>query len=801
MNAHNIEQPDARSQLSSSDGLGDVLARRLEKEALPPRAIELGAYPRLTGNRFRHMWELGYRRLLPVIPPDAPIRSAGKRPGLKIGSEWQGRGKNFFDASEAVLDIWAEMGAGVGLLCDAGVVGIDIDTLSAEWSKRILAIAAEELGKLPRRIGLAPKTLLMARCYEGARYRQIRFTDGSPPIERNGKARPGTGLVELLAGVTCYFNVLAIHPKTGRPYELPDGLPSYESLPRVTSGQLDRFFERVAAEVPALAMGSVSGIDRAKVDQDGLKGDHDLIAEAMAFLPNDPAVTGYDEWVRVAAACRGAFQDDYGLGFELFEAWSDKADIADPSETAARVYGSIQAPFGLGAGYIFEQARISGWIDGWQRTTALTWFDDAPELAPEALFPSDKPNASIIRPIPYSFRDPSTIPPRQTLYGGHYVRQFVSTTVAPSKVGKSSLIVTEALAMASGRPLLGIRPSSTLRVWIWNGEDPFDELERHVAATMIHYGLRPSDLCEDDGTARLMLGSGRDMEIVLAATQSRDGARIATPVVDAVTAAIRDYAIDVLIIDPFVSSHRVPENDNGAIDMVAKQWARIADQTGAAIELVHHVRKLNGAAATIEDGRGAIALIAASRSARALAKMTAEEERKLGLTEGTHRQCFRISDAAANLGLPPAGAPDWFKLESVALGNGAGDGPDRFISGDSLGVVTRAEFQVPHEIVQGTEKDHALELVAAGEWRQDIRTRDAWVGNPIGIALGLDPTDATDQYRIKAVIKTWIAEGSLKVELRPDAKSRQRSFIVVAKQPSRVISSRASLEIAGGIFD
>ena len=71
-------------------------------------------------------------------------------------------------------------------------------------------------------------------------------------------------------------------------------------------------------------------------------------------------------------------------------------------------------------------------------------------------------------------------------------------------------------------------------------------------------------------------------------------------------------------IDPFISSHRVMENDNNAIDAVAKTWTGIADATNTAIDLAHHSRKTGGAEVTVEDGRGAVVLLNAVRSARVL---------------------------------------------------------------------------------------------------------------------------------------------------------------------------------------
>src|SRR4051794_37504547 len=63
-------------------------------------------------NPFRQFWDLGYRRLLPVVPADAGLRSAGKRPGLKGPEGWYGQSAASFDANEELLELWARMGAG-----------------------------------------------------------------------------------------------------------------------------------------------------------------------------------------------------------------------------------------------------------------------------------------------------------------------------------------------------------------------------------------------------------------------------------------------------------------------------------------------------------------------------------------------------------------------------------------------------------------------------------------------------------------------------------------------------------------
>ncbi len=119
-----------------------------------------------------------------------------------------------------------------------------------------------------------------------------------------------------------------------------------------------------------------------------------------------------------------------------------------------------------------------------------------------------------------------------------------------------------------------------------------------------------------------------------------------------------------MAIDPFVSSHRVTENDNNAIDAVAKQWNAIADATNIAVELSHHTRKTYGAEVTVEDGRGAIALLAAVRAARTLNVMSEQEAAKAGVT--ARRRYFKVEDGKANMSPPPEKA-EWFQLVSVFL--------------------------------------------------------------------------------------------------------------------------------------
>jgi hypothetical protein len=374
----------------------------------------------------------------------------------------------------------------------------------------------------------------------------------------------------------------------------------------------------------------------------------------------------------------------------------------------------------------------------------------------------------LVKATPYPWPDCTSIPPRQWLFGQHLIRKFVAVTGAPGGVGKTSLLCAEALSMVSGRPLLqGVAPVQPLNVWLWNGEDPLEEIYRRVAAAAKFYGITQAD-CE----GQLFVDSGRATKIVIAET---NGSKlvIARPIVDAVKQKIRECKIDVLVVDPFVSSHRVPENDNTLIDAVAREWAMIADETDCAIELIHHVRKIGDAEVTVEALRGGSALVSACRSARVLNQMSKEEADKAGVEN--RRAFFRVDFGKSNMTLVSGNAL-WHQMKSVDLGN---RGP--LMDGDSIGVV--ADWKWPNPLDEVTAKDLAAVQVriAGGEWRENAQAKD-WAGHAVADVLGLDMTDKTAKEKVKGLLKIWIKNRALVVVRRADKNGDERPFIEAAKQ-------------------
>ncbi|WP_409188909.1 AAA family ATPase [Bradyrhizobium sp. RDM4] len=342
---------------------------------------------------------------------------------------------------------------------------------------------------------------------------------------------------------------------------------------------------------------------------------------------------------------------------------------------------------------------------------------------------------------PFRWRDPSKIPARKWLYGRHYARQFLTCTIASSGMGKTSLAISEALAMASGKALLGITPPERARVWLWNGEDPRDEIDRRIVAGMLEHGLQPTDV-----EGYLFTDVGREMPVIIA-TQTRYGAIIAKPVVEAVIATIQQNRIDVLVVDPFIKSHKVAENDNSAMDAVATEWAHIADKTNCAIELLHHTRKTGGADVSVEDGRGAGAVVSASRSARAVNRMSKEEAVKAGIDATSAWRYLKVDSGKASMSSHPEHA-DWYRLVTVPLGNG-----------DDVGVVVNWSWPDAFAGVTVHDLRAAQKAVnEGGPWRANHQAK-AWVGKPIASALKLNVRAEADRQKIRTMLGKWIENG------------------------------------------
>jgi hypothetical protein len=379
--------------------------------------------------------------------------------------------------------------------------------------------------------------------------------------------------------------------------------------------------------------------------------------------------------------------------------------------------------------------------------------------------------ANKIKATPYDWRDPTKIPQRQWVFGRWLLNGTVAVVVAPGGMGKSTLISGMALSLASGRECLGKTVwGGPKRVWVWNQEDDLDELSRSLQAAAMLHGLEPADI-----SGKLFVDSAMDGAGLCTATEDRNGVNLLEPVYDAIKEELLRRGINVLIIDPFVSSHEVDENSNTKIDKIVKAWARVAKDANCVIVLVHHTSKAGSAEVNTNSARGASALASAARSLLTLNRMTKEDGDKYGIEEDERWRYVVVSDDKHNR--TPAEKGTWFHRNSMELGNGSLEH-----RGDSVAALEPWSPPTTH-IRQLTTWDiyEVQRLVDAKEYRADIQAIE-WVGHVIAKVLELDLEKTTDKRRTKDVQKDLIISDFLQVVERKDALSKPRKFVVTGKR-------------------
>lgn len=379
-------------------------------------------------------------------------------------------------------------------------------------------------------------------------------------------------------------------------------------------------------------------------------------------------------------------------------------------------------------------------------------------------FQDGKPESRLIAASRYSWRSPAGIDPRPWIYGRVLMRGTVSATIAPGGVGKTSLLIAEALAMVSGRPLLNeIVHGGAQRVWLWNLEEPEDELARRIQAAALHHVMSATDLGD-----RLFVNAGPDNALLTAAATINGYVHEAVFV--ELERDIRKHRIDVLVIDPFVSSHALDENDNVQIDRVVKRWSRLAQAASCAVHIIHHTRKSDQTIGS-ESARGAKALVDAARMVRVLNVATAEEMAALELQPDV--RAFHTRRDKQNLA---AGQEQrsWYLLQSVSLGNGP--------PADDVGVVAavRGPASAPNQLT--AETIGAIQEALEGKDRGYDQRASDWAGIDMAPILGLNPEDKPQRLRIRHTLGLLIQQTFL---LRADAPhpraGRTRPVVRVGK--------------------
>ena len=290
--------------------------------------------------------------------------------------------------------------------------------------------------------------------------------------------------------------------------------------------------------------------------------------------------------------------------------------------------------------------------------------------------------------------------PYDWIMKGRYLPGYYTVTIAPGGAGKSRLVLAEAISIVTGVQLTHNEVIKTGPVYLYTAEDPYEEIDRRIGAVRKHFGITSEQLQD------LYFQSGYDEPICFAKQGERGSVIVNEPLVSAMIERIKALKCILVILDPMVELHELPENESKMAVMV-QIFRRIAKESGAALSIIHHTKKGITEAGDMDSARGSSTLVYGARLAHTLLTMTEKEGKTFGITNGKHKWYSRIDNAKGNY-VAPAEQCDWYRKHSISVFGSKSD--------QTVGTLERTELQAVKEMdPEDLVKNRVFEILQTGE--------------------------------------------------------------------------------------
>jgi hypothetical protein len=386
-------------------------------------------------------------------------------------------------------------------------------------------------------------------------------------------------------------------------------------------------------------------------------------------------------------------------------------------------------------------------------------------------------------PAAYVWQPPESLKPRPWLLGTMLMRGYATVLGSTGGVGKTSISIMSALALATGRrELTDQHVFIRCNCWYITLEDDRIEMNRRIGAAMLHHGI---DAAEVEN--RIFIDDKKSFPIVLGEQDKKGNFVINKQDADRLCDTIDAKNILLTVIDPLIKSHRITENSNEHMDRLISLCNDIAAATNSSILIPAHSRKagLNGSDNGSKDSiRGGGALIDGARIARTLTAMDDQDAALFSIPNEEAWRYFAIGDAKTNLA--PRGQRSWVKMISVPLGNTNMDSD--YPAGDNVQVAQPWQspdaFAGLHSGSFGPIFD-AIDAGPGAGWFYGYDKRSKyWAGT-----LLIDQLSRTEE-QAKAMLAVWLKSGVLK----------KQPYLTPTKNPAdRLVCDRDKIdEMSGG---
>ncbi len=677
---------------------------------------------------------LGYTRLVPIVPPGAPIAPTsalaralntdrdprGKAVGVKgRDGDWRGFDWVNHESDETDLTRWQAMGAGIGVKLGQGLIAIDADTTNADFARIVRDVIEEHLGRMPVRIGRYPKALYLCRVDGEFRYSRVEFG------ERDEKNRL-LERVEILSDGR-QFVAEGVHPGTGSPYYWPRELTSYDELPVFRVEQIDAVMAALRKALPAASEVIREGATT-EVRQESLKGTVELIRKAVAATPNTSALFPSRESYRdYGYAIKAALPDDQDEALEIFQDWCARWDEGenDPNVVSSD-WRRMKPPFRRGAGWLYDLAETHS---GGKFTSAEIWFEPISEDSPLAeIFPTQTATQRLFELL--SIDQIFTRPDPKFTIDRHIPEQSVGFLYGDPGTGKSFIALDWALHLAFGRENWHgdpIEPAKgTVLYLAGEGASGF---KTRVRAWMERHEVRSSEYAKFALLpASVNFMNAEDVTALAATLRAKLNSKVAMIVVDTVSRAMPG----------------ADENLQKDMTMFVKACDALKEEFGCSVLGVHHAGKKG-------DMRGSTVLLGAGDYVFKL-------ERKKGHPVG-FLHCEKQKDA-------PDGWQDSYRFDHVDLGDGHSSlVPMRCAS-------TGSELDVTANLAKEVLAAMAKAWDAGEPWGPTYHAKERFAERILVRDFGIKAERAAD------MLDLWEKSGAIRQEI-VDKKSKRKGYKVV----------------------
>ena len=345
-------------------------------------------------------------------------------------------------------------------------------------------------------------------------------------------------------------------------------------------------------------------------------------------------------------------------GFAIWDVWSQGSGKYKPGETWdfwCRMDSARPGARTLGS--LFHEAKAAGWLPAIPDVSGV--MDAVPN--------STAIDGRVFR----SETDPAVMaawPRKRWAIEGVALLGQLSALVAPGGIGKSTLAIQQAAALATGRgDIISRKIPAPAKSLIINFEDTDIENKQRLYAACLANNLDHATVAES------VYFMAMSEEALLLAVHDAKAGITAAPLAADLIKFIKRENIRFVSVDPLSQTHGLDENSNSEMAGVMGVFRRVAAAADCALQIVHHTTKppqgkTDGYAGNAFAARGAGVIVTAVRAATTLYNLSAKEAENLGVPERDRRHVLQWHDAKANV--HETSGATYFRRQSVLMPNG-----------------------------------------------------------------------------------------------------------------------------------